>query len=432
MQKIRLKWQNPINLARKISQNCDYDFAFFYSGLSQEIKNSKSILAIFKDESSQIRDFDKLKKSLGAKKSYENCYFGHISYEFKDKIENFAKTAKTLVQNDEIYFCKYNLIFEFDHKNQELNAHFKFKENLDEVLSFEERKLPQIKPKVTKISSNFSSKEYLGAIAKIKDEIAQGTFYQTNLTRKYFGQIEDCASQNYFEIFANLCEISPANYSFFGKNGEKFVISASPELFLKINNRKILSRPIKGTSKRFLDDKKKDAASKNYLKKSDKERAENLMIVDLVRNDLSRVCQPKSVCVNNLFKITSYRTLHHLSSEVRGQIAQNYDALDAIKSSFPPGSMTGAPKIKAIEFATSLEKLDRGVYSGSIGYFLSKNDANFNVVIRTILFDGKNFEFQVGGAITYDSIAKNELEEIFVKAKAIAKVLNIKIENVAK
>ena len=194
-------------------------------------------------------------------------------------------------------------------------------------------------------------------------------------------------------------------------------------LFLKAKNNRILSRPIKGTAPRDQD-LKQDEKNKLNLKKSLKERAENLMIVDLVRNDLARVCQAGSVVVKKLFDVTSYQNIHHMSSEIHGKIAQNFSAFDTIKSCFPAGSMTGAPKIKAMEIAAKKEKLNRGIYSGAIGFF-AKNATNSSVVIRTLILQEKKFEFQVGGAITFDSDPKAELNEIFSKARGIAGLLKI-------
>ena len=255
--------------------------------------------------------------------------------------------------------------------------------------------------------------------------IACGDFYQVNLTRKFFGNINYETQQEFFSLFTKLDKISPANYSSFLKLRDNFIISSSPELFLNIKDSIITSRPIKGTAARS-NDATQDQQNKEYLQNSEKEKAENLMIVDLVRNDISQVSKAGSVKVNNLFQVNSYKTLHHMSSEISGKIAENFDVIDCFESCFPAGSMTGAPKIKAMEIIAQKEKLNRGVYSGAIGYFKG-DEANFSVVIRTLICQKNKFEFQVGGAITFACDTKKELEETFVKAKAIKQVLDLKM-----
>jgi para-aminobenzoate synthetase component 1 len=212
------------------------------------------------------------------------------------------------------------------------------------------------------------------------------------------------------------------NYSSFFALDNLFVISASPELFLKVKNKKIISQPIKGTAPRGKNPQE-DKKIKESLKNSLKEKAENLMIVDLMRNDFSRFCVAGSVKVQNLFKLSTYQNLHHLSSEIHGKILPELDNVDVLAACFPPGSMTGAPKIKAIEVAANYEKLARGVYSGCIGYFKGNDEMNLAVVIRTAVLQDKKFEFQAGGAITYESEAQKELEEVFVKSRNIKELL---------
>jgi para-aminobenzoate synthetase component 1 len=312
-----------------------------------------------------------------------------------------------------------------------LVASFDDEKKLAEVLklfSSSFRRTNFFKTSVASLSSNFTNKSYLVAISAIKKMIAAGDFYQTNLTRKFFGSFaKKLTHLENFQLFVNLTEISAANYSSFLKLGENYIISSSPELFLKIEkNSKILSRPIKGTAPRDSD-LKQDRKNKLALKNNLKERAENLMIVDLVRNDLARVCKAGSVKVKKLFNITSYQNVHHMSSEISGKIIPNFSAIDAIRTCFPPGSMTGAPKIKAITIAAKKEKLDRGVYSGAIG-FLSSSEVNLAVVIRTLIIQDQKFEFQTGGAITFDSEPQLELAETFSKAKGISQLLEIDLK----
>lgn len=428
MLKKNIKWQNPVNFAQKISDNYgDESWIFLYSGLNDVVKKSTSYIALFPKKEIVAESFKDAEKLLN--NSQEKCqekWFGYLSYELAQDLEKLPKTTKSPINLPKIWLINFAVILQFNHDKKILTAFFDDDKNLTKALKYKAKPQQAFKVKVKNIASNFSNQSYLNEIDNIKNMIKKGDFYQTNLTRKFFGKLDiKESSRSYFSMFKKLCKLSPANYSAFLSFKKHYIISASPELFLTINDKKIIkSRPIKGTAPRSSN-LKEDQKNKNYLKNSSKERAENLMIVDLVRNDLARVCKAGSVKVDKLFNITSYKTIHHMSSEISGQVADNFSALDAVQSCFPAGSMTGAPKIKAMEVAAKKEQLNRGVYSGAIGFFEGANQANFSVVIRTLICHQNNFEFQVGGAITFDSEKNAELAEIFNKAKAILKLLEV-------
>ncbi len=423
MQKIKLKWQEPLKFAKKIADNYRLaSWIFLYSGLNEKVKNSHSYIALFPQEKIVCEDFKSAEKIL---KNSEEKWFGYLSYELAQGLEKLPKTKKSFVNLPKIYLVNFSVIFEFDHDKKNLTAFFSNHNNLDKALKYKAKKPSTTSFKIKNLHSNFSDKTYLETITKLKKMISDGDFYQTNLTRKFFGEFSKKASQSEnFQLFTQLTKLSPANYSSFLKLDKNYILSSSPELFLKIEKNKIISRPIKGTKPRGSS-KELDKKNKEELKNSSKEKAENLMIVDLVRNDLSRVSEVGSVKVKKLFAIDSYQNIHHMSSEIHGQIAEKFSHFDAIKSCFPPGSMTGAPKIKAIEIAAKKEKLDRGVYSGALG-FISKNSTNLSVIIRTLILQDKKFEFQTGGAITFDSDPKSELAEIFNKAKSLIELLKLR------
>jgi para-aminobenzoate synthetase component I len=419
----KISWQNPLKIAQKISQNYQENWVFLYSALHQEKKNSKSFIALFENQQYCGNDFKELQKII--EKSGEEIWFGGLSYELANQFEDLPKIAKSFIEIEEIFFSKFELILEFNHDKQQLTAIYKNKLFLDKLLEYklldENHQLPIVK----KISTNFSDESYKSTINSLKNMIMAGDFFQANLTRKFFGKFQKKLSQNEnFKLFLELTKQSPANYSAFIRFNDNFIISSSPELFLKSRNKNIFSCPIKGTIKRG-NNPQEDKNNKKYLKNSIKEKAENLMIVDLVRNDLSRVCEPSTIKVKKLFNIATYKTIYHLSSEIHGKIAQQFSVFDAIRTCFPAGSMTGAPKIKSMEVLSDLEKINRGIYSGAIGYF-KKNEINLAVVIRTLIVKKDCFEFQVGGAITFDSDAELELEETYSKASAIMKILKLK------
>ncbi len=425
---INLKWQDPLQLAQKISDNCNSEsFVFLYSALHNTVKDSLSYLAVLPKQKIICDDFYAAKKII---KNSDEKWFGYISYEAGNQFEKLPETAKSFITLPKIWLINFAVILEFDHDKKILRATCDNQKQLEEILSYKSDSVSndaeRTKLSPLKILSNFSDESYLAAIEDIKNKIAAGDFYQTNLTRKFFGNFAfELNGKNSFDLFTELTKISPANYSAFLKLDENYIISSSPELFLFAKNNEIFSRPIKGTAPRG-DTVEQDHKNKSALKNSSKETAENLMIVDLVRNDLSRICEAGSISVQKLFHITTYEKIHHMSSEIHGKISAKNCALDSIATCFPPGSMTGAPKIKAMEVAAQKEKIDRGIYSGSIGIF-SRDKINCSVVIRTLILQKDKFEFQVGGAITFDSDANSELEEIFNKASGILELLKIKL-----
>lgn len=427
LNKSHLEWQNPLDFAKKIADNYKGEsWAFLYSGLNKEVGNSFSYIALFPKKEIIENNFLAAEKTL---KNSKEKWFGYLSYELAQDFEKITKTKKSFVNLPKIWLINFAVILEFDHKKKTLKATSSDQSKLNEVLKYKALKPVTNQIKIKNLDSNFTNKSYLKAISDIRKMIAEGNFYQANLTRKFFGKFSKKQNQQQaFHLFTELAKSSPANYSSFLKLGENYVISSSPELFLKVEeDGKILSRPIKGTAARSPD-KKQDQKNKLALKNSAKERAENLMIVDLVRNDLARICKAGSVEVKNLFKINSYQHVHHMSSEIHGIIDKKFSALDAIKACFPAGSMTGAPKIKAMEVIAKEEKIDRGIYSGAIGFFDGKKSANLSVVIRTLIMHNEKFEFQMGGAITFDSDPKSELKEIFSKGKAISRLLKVKLD----
>lgn len=418
-----LNWQDPLEIATKIAgSEYDDDFIFLYSGLYDEISSSKSIIALFPIEKLICNNLDEIKHNIEQK-----TYFGYISYEVVNDIEKISQTKPSFINLPKIHLDHFALTLEFDHQNRSLKANYLDKKYLEDFMNLSGQDINNNLIVAAKtLNSNFSDDQYLQEIEKIRHKISDGSFYQVNLTRKYFGEFENELDQvEAYNFFAKLSKSSPANYSSFLKLNNNFIISSSPELFISRNQSQIKSQPIKGTTPRS-NIAKQDNLNKEKLQNSPKERAENLMIVDLVRNDLSRVCLPKSIAVEDLFKISTYSKIHHMSSVVRGTLKPSSTNLDIIKSLFPAGSMTGAPKIAAMNYIAEAERQNRGIYSGAIGY-LGQDQVNLSVVIRTLIISKDQFEFQTGGAITFDSKPESELSEILIKAKAISDILGVKL-----
>lgn len=274
--------------------------------------------------------------------------------------------------------------------------------------------------KTSSASLRHASEKYVKMIETAQEHIANGDVYQICLTNQI--QIEH--ELDPLSVFLDLRESNPAPYAAFMRIGSKSIVCSSPEQFLHVTSGGTVStKPIKGTRPRH-EDPKRDAANAEELKANEKERAENLMIVDLMRNDLGRVAKPDTVRVSKLFEIESYATVHQLVSTVEAELADGLDAFSAFKSSFPGGSMTGAPKARAMEIIESLEEGSRAVYSGALGYFGFNGSADFGMTIRTIVFEGNRAYIGVGGGITSDSDPMAELEETKLKAGALLRALN--------
>ncbi|RMG56752.1 MAG: anthranilate synthase component I family protein [Bacteroidetes bacterium] len=258
---------------------------------------------------------------------------------------------------------------------------------------------------------------YLRTIRRLQQHIRDGDFYEINLTQAYVARhrLEDPAA-----AFLQLTEISPVPFAAYLRYGDRYLLSASPERFLQSAGPWLRSQPIKGTAPRGRTPAE-DARHQQALRHSIKEQAENVMIVDLTRHDLNRSCETGSVSVPRLFEVQTFPQVHQLVSTVEGRRAGDVTALEALGRMFPPGSMTGAPKVMTMEMIDHYEACGRGAYAGSAGYMDPEGDFDLNVIIRSLIYDasGEQLCYHVGGAITYDSDPAAEYEETLVKARAI-------------
>jgi para-aminobenzoate synthetase component 1 len=270
------------------------------------------------------------------------------------------------------------------------------------------------------LRSSFTHRGYLDAVTRVRDYIVAGDIFQANLSQRFQGPLAEPA----FALYARLRRRNPAAFAAYLDFGDLHVLSASPERFLRLdeNGRHVETRPIKGTRPRGLGPMH-DAALGRALAESDKDRAENVMIVDLLRNDLSRVCRPGTVRVPELFALEQHPTVHHLVSTVVGELDPAVDAIDLIRAAFPGGSITGAPKVRAMEIIAELEPSRRGVYCGSIGYLSTTGAMDTSIVIRTYLALRGRVYFQAGGGIVADSDPELEYRETLDKARALIAAL---------
>lgn len=265
------------------------------------------------------------------------------------------------------------------------------------------------------LTSDSTTREaYLNTIKSVKNDIHEGEYYELNLSHQLEGRLLGTPEG----LFKQMAELGPVPMATYIRYHDTTVLSASPERYLKRTGDTVISEPIKGTRPR-MDDPEADMAMKQELLNSEKEKAENLMIVDLVRNDLARVSNSGTVTVENLFEIRSYATVHQMVSTVKAEVSSNTSSTDILRNTFPMGSMTGAPKIRVMEAIESYETYRRGLYSGAVGYITPNGDFDFNVVIRSAFVKGDKVWYPVGGAITSDSDPEAEWDETLVKARAL-------------
>lgn len=348
--------------------------------------------------------------------------FGHLSYDLKNEVENLSSENFDGIQFSDLFFFVPEIIIRLNNENLEIgvvNADAKtiYQNIIDTPV--EDQTARQSSPQ---IKSRFSKEEYLETVAQIQQHILRGDCYEINFCQEFYAEEYEMDPQ---QVYLQLSHVSPNPFAGFYKLNDKYLLCSSPERYLKKQGDKILSQPIKGTAKRNFNDVNKDRESKNNLSLSEKETSENVMVVDLVRNDLSKVCVEGSVTVEELFGLYTFPQVHQMISTVSGTLNERTTLTDIIKASFPMGSMTGVPKKRVMEVIEKYERTKRGLFSGAIGYISPQGDFDFNVVIRSILYNATNkyISMQAGSAITFYSDAEKEYEECLVKIEAMKKVL---------
>ena len=350
--------------------------------------------------------------------------FGYLSYDLKNDIEDLKSQNSDSLNFPDLYFFQPKKLFLLKGNILEICYLNMCDDEVEDDFSAIETQISDLRFETSalKIEQKISKENYIVKVSKILDHIHRGDIYEANFCMEFFAQN---ASINPLEKYLKLNEISKAPFSVFFKNNKHFLLSASPERYLKKVGENIISQPIKGTSKRF-ENELEDEKSKRDLSQNPKERSENIMITDLVRNDLSRTAQKGSVHVEELCKVYSFLQVHQMITTICSKLNPHFSVIDVLKTTFPMGSMTGAPKISAMQIIENFEETKRGLYSGSVGYFKPNGDFDFNVVIRGILYNQgeKYVSFSVGSAITSLSIPEQEYEECLLKANAMLEVLS--------
>lgn len=350
--------------------------------------------------------------------------FGYLSYDLKNDTENLSSNNLDNLNFPDLYFFQpKKLLFingDFVEFHYDSSCHHEIETDLQNIQNI----TPEIdtSSNALEIKSRVSKQNYLAHIENIQQHIVRGDSYEVNFCMEYFAKNTQIHPST---TYKDLNKISKPPFACFFKHENLFLMSASPERFVRKEGQKIISQPIKGTIKKGANDNE-DAILIKQLENDPKERAENIMIVDLVRNDLSKTATKESVKVEELCVVYSFKQVHQLISTVVSKVKKTEHPVAILKALFPMGSMTGAPKIATMKIIEDLEESKRGIYSGSVGYFTPEGDFDFNVVIRSILYNSKKeyVSFSVGGAITAKSIPEAEYEECLLKAVAMEKTLN--------
>ncbi len=347
--------------------------------------------------------------------------FGHISYDLKNEIDPLSSSHPDHIGFPDIFFFRPETVLQLT--NHQLTIHALTK---DPAVIYQEildcpRSMDQGSYSV-EIQARINKQEYLTKIRNIRKHIQRGDCYELNFCQEFFATE---VVIDPLHVYEQLTSISPNPFSCFYRIEEKYLLCASPERYLQKKNNQLLSQPIKGTFKRDPTNTQADESLKQQLQKSEKDRSENVMVVDLVRNDLSRICKEGTVKVEELFGVYSFPQVHQMISTITGEVKEGVDLAAILQATFPMGSMTGAPKRKVMQLIEQYESTKRGIYSGAVGYISPEKDFDFNVVIRSILYNAKEkyLGYLVGGGITAYSEPENEYEECLLKAEAIKQVL---------
>lgn len=367
--------------------------------------------------------FDKLQ---AYRKEIGDWLFGFLSYDLKNDVEELSSTNFDGLLFPNLFFFQPKKIIKV-HKG---HVHFIYLDAYAHEIStdynaiFEKRDVFERTPTSTgaiHIKMRIFKDEYFQRARRMLSHIHRGDIYEANFCQEFYAKDTEIDP---LRIYEHLNSISQPPFAVFFRQDQNYLLCASPERYLKKSGNRLISQPIKGTAKRDAN-LQKDALLINKLQYDAKERAENVMIVDLVRNDLSKNATKGSVKVEGLCEVKSYRQVHQMVSTISATVPPDSDPVDVIRDSFPMGSMTGAPKVSAMKIIEELESFKRGLYSGAVGYFTAEGDFDFNVVIRSILYNAKKkyVSFSVGSALTAKAIPEQEYEECLLKAKAMREVL---------
>lgn len=412
-----LSWVNRFNIC------CFLDNHQYSSGYqSVECLAAAGAVAVFSPSADILRELKKFDREQN------DWLFGHISYDLKNETEKLHSAHRDHIDFPVICFFRPETVLQLKEQQLMISSLAEdpeaiYKQIQQQTIIQKPKKTTDHRLQTTDLTQpRISKQQYIATIQKLLQHIARGDCYEINFCQEFFA--ENIIIDPLY-TYSQLTAISPNPFSCYYRVDDKHLLCASPERYLQRKGNHILSQPIKGTFKRNTGNRTDDEALKQQLQQSEKDRSENVMVVDLVRNDLSRVCKEGSVKVDELFGIYSFPQVHQMISTISGELKEGTDLADILHATFPMGSMTGAPKKRVMELIEQYESTKRGIFSGAVGYISPEKDFDFNVVIRSILYNADNgyLSYLVGGGITAYSDPEKEYEECLLKAEAIQKVL---------
>jgi para-aminobenzoate synthetase component 1 len=368
-------------------------------------------------------DLDSLQTHLH---SNPDWLFGFLSYDLKNQLESLKSQNLDHLDFPELFFFQPKRLWII--KDNRVEAHYlspyQPNDDWEQIMSTSDQCADSIEKEIF-MQHRITKADYLSKTKALQQHIARGDIYEVNFCMELYAEDTKIEPHN---LFYELNEKAKPPFAAFVQIDDKYLLSSSPERFLKRVGDRLISQPIKGTAKRHID-MVQDLAEAYQLQKSEKERAENIMIVDLVRNDMSRIATKGSVQVEELCKVYPFAHVHQMISTVVAELQIETRVTDAIAACFPMGSMTGAPKVRAMQLIEQYEETKRGLYSGAVGYIVPNGDFDFNVVIRSLLYrkDTEYLSLQVGSALTANSNPEKEYEECLLKAKGVLEVLSQKM-----
>jgi para-aminobenzoate synthetase component 1 len=412
-----LTWASPFNISCFLDDQS-------YGGPSHSFECLLAAGAVDSIQAGAGNAFGQLKEFANARPDW---LFGHFAYDLAKETEPLRSGGHAappdLIGFPDLYFFIPEIVIRLGPAEMHIGA---FHDDHDAIHRQILQAVPPLStlPSVPPFVPRFSREEYLSTIDRLRQHILRGDCYEINFCQEFFSHP---ARIDPWQAWRSLSHASPNPFSAFYRLDKRFLLCASPERYLKKTGRTLLSQPIKGTSSRHPDDPAADLASGDHLFNSPKDRSENVMVVDLVRNDLSKICLPDTVRVEELYGIYPFPQVFQMISSIQGELSPGLDWVDAVRATFPMGSMTGAPKNRVVELIGQYERSRRGIFSGAVGYVTPEGDCDFNVVIRSILYNGNNnyLSYQVGSGITFYSDPQAEYEECLLKAEGIKKALAI-------
>ncbi|MBK7882818.1 MAG: anthranilate synthase component I family protein [Chitinophagaceae bacterium] len=405
-----LNWANQFNIFCLLD---NHQYNFFYPAFEclLGVGTKKSIIAQAGSAFEQLKKFSN---------DNQDWLFGHFGYDLKNEIENLQSDHIDNIGFADMHFFIPEIVIKLSL--HEVTVYTDDEVSILEKIQSQPESLPGPPVNSVKIKSRISRQQYINDILKIKKHISRGDCYEINYCQEFFAGNIDVSP---LWLYQQLSLVSPNPFAALYKVNDKFCVCASPERYLKKQGSKLLSQPIKGTSKRDLQNSLIDEKNKKYFQTSQKEKSENVTVVDLVRNDLHKICKRGSVQVDELLGIYSFPQVHQMISTVSGIVEIDIHWTDIIKATFPMGSMTGAPKNKVMQLIEKYEHTKRGLFSGAIGYVTPGHDFDFNVVIRSVFYNETNkyLSYSAGSGITYYSNPEKEYEECLLKIAAFTNIL---------